>query len=156
MKKTLAKVGFAFALAVAAHSGSADEFEKQLKARQSLMQVYAFNIGILGAMAKGEMPYDSEVAQAAADNLYAAVSMKNPTMWPKGSDRATLGDKTRAKSEIWSTYPEITEKSQAMKDAASQMASVAAAGPDAVRANMKQLGDGCKDCHEPFRMPKDE
>jgi cytochrome c556 len=107
-------------------------------------------------MAKDEMPYDPEIAQAAADNLYAAVSMKNPTMWPKGSDRATLGDKTRAKSEIWSTYPEIADKSQTMQDAAAQMVGVAGTGPDAVRSNMKQLGDGCKDCHEQFRVPKDE
>ena len=43
-----------------------------------------------------------------------------------------------------------------MQDAAAQMASVAGTDLDAVRANMKQLGDGCKGCHEPFRVPKDE
>lgn len=156
MKRVLPSVGLTLALVVAAHSGSANDFDKELKARQSLMQVYTYNIGILGAMAKGEMPYDPEIAQVAADNLYAAVSMKNPTMWPKGSDRATLGEKTRAKSEIWSTYPEVADKGQAMQDAAAQMASVAGAGLDGVRANMKQLGDGCTGCHEPFRVPKDQ
>ncbi len=156
MKRVLSSLGLAVSLVIAAHSGFANDFEKEVKARQSLMQVYGFNIGILGAMAKGEMPYDPEIAQAAADNLNAAVSMKNPTMWPKGSDRATLGEKTRAKADIWSTYPEVAEKGQEMRDAAAKMASVAGTDLDALRPNMKQLGDGCKGCHEPFRVPKDE
>ena len=32
------------------------------------------------------MPYDPEIAKAAANNLFVATSMKNPTMWPEGSD----------------------------------------------------------------------
>ena len=75
MKRVLSSLGLALGLVIAAHSGLANDFEKEVKARQSLMQVYGFNIGILGAMAKSEMPYDPEIAQAAADNLNAAVSM---------------------------------------------------------------------------------
>ncbi len=154
MKRALAAMGLALTLAGAAQPGLADDFDKELKARKSLMQVYAFNIGILGAMAKGEMPYDAEIAEAAASNLHAAVSMRNPTMWPEGSDADALGDKTRAKPEMWSTYPKVAEKSKAMKEAAAKMASMAGDGLDAVRANMKSLGEGCKGCHEPFRVPK--
>lgn len=156
MKRALASMGLALTLAAVAQSGLADDFDKELKARRSLMQIYSWNIGILGAMAKGEMPYDADVARAAADNLHAAVSMKNPTMWPKGSGRDALGDRTRAKPEIWSTYPKISEKSKGMVEAASKMASVAGDGLDAVKANMKQLGEGCKGCHEPFRAPKEQ
>lgn len=156
MKRALPQAVIALALGIAAQPALAGEYDKVLKARKSLMQVYSFNIGILGDMAKGKTPYDPEVAQAAANNLHAAVSMKNPTMWPKGSGNDSLGDKTRAKPEIWSTYPKISEKSKGMVDAAAQMASVAGNGVDAVKANMKQLGDGCKGCHEPFRAPKKE
>jgi cytochrome c556 len=53
-----------------------------------------------GAMAKGEIPYDADIARAAAANLHAALSMKNPTMWPKGSGNDALGRTTRAKPEI--------------------------------------------------------
>lgn len=154
MKRALASIGLALTFAVAAQPGFADEFDKELKARKALMQVQAFNIGILGAMAKGEMPYDAEIAKAAADNLYAAVSMKNPTMWPKGSGTDALGDKTRAKPDIWSTYPKISEKSKDMVEAAAKMANVAGNGIDAVKRSMKSLGEGCKGCHEPFRVPK--
>ena len=154
MKRVVTSLAVALALVVTAGPSIAEEFKKEVNARKSLMQVYAFNIGILGAMAKGKMPYDADVASAAADNLYAAVSMKNPTMWPKGSGNDALGKKTRAKPEIWTTYPKVSEKSKEMKDAAARMASVAGNGLDAVQANMKALGEGCKGCHKPFRAPK--
>ncbi len=152
--RPLAGIGLALTLAAAALAVSAGEFDKQVKARKSLMQVYAFNIGILGAMAKGKMPYDADIASAAADNLYAAVSMKNPLMWPKGSDNVSLGDMTRAKPENWTTYPKAAEKSKDMKAVAARMASVAGNGLDAVQSNMKALGEGCKGCHKEFRAPK--
>lgn len=155
MKKVLVSLGLACGLTVASQPVLAADIDKVLKARQALMQVQSWNIGILAAMAKGDMPYDAEIAQAAADNLLAAVSMKNPTMWPKGSDNGTLGDKTRAKPDIWTTYPKISEKGKDMQEAAAKMAAVAGNGLDAVKANMGQLGDGCKGCHKPFRAPKD-
>ena len=38
--------------------------------------------------------------------------------------------------------------------AAATMANVAGNGVDAVRRQMKSVGDACKGCHEPFRAPK--
>ena len=92
MKRTLVTCGLAAAIALGAAPSVAGEFDKAIKARKALMQVYAWNIGMLGAMAKGKMPYDADQAQAAANNLLAAVSMKNGPMWPKGSGTSqTLG-----------------------------------------------------------------
>ena len=55
-----------------ANSAIADEAaEGAIKARQSVMQLYAFNLGALGAMAKTAVPYDAEVANAHAGNLLA-------------------------------------------------------------------------------------
>lgn len=132
-------------------------FQKEIKARQSFMQVYSYNLGLLGAMAKGESPYDSKIAMGAANNLLAAAQMDNSTMWPAGSDASAdgLADKTRAKSEIWSTFPEISEKHKALTSALTEMVADAGNGLDAVRAKMGAVGDGCKGCHESFRVPKD-
>ena len=134
MIKVLATAGIVIALGVATQgSFAADEpFAKEVKARKAVMQVYSFNLGILGAMAKGKMPYDAKVAQNAADNLNAAVNMKNGAMWPKGSDNGALGDRTRAKPEAWSKYPEVAEKSKMLKEAAAMMAAAAGSGVDAL------------------------
>ena len=156
MFRPLAAIGLALTLAVTAQPVLAGEFDKQVKARKALMQVYAFNIGILGAMAKGQMPYDADIASAAAGNLLAAVSMKNPTMWPEGSSAADPGldGKTRAKPEIWTDYPKVAEKSKALVTAATKMADEANNGLDAIKANIGAVGKGCKGCHKPFRVPK--
>lgn len=159
------KKRFAIATAIALCATSitlvaADDFpfKKQIQARQSFMQVYAFNLGLLGAMAKGEADYDAKLAGAAANNLLAAAKMDNSAMWPAGSDAGADGlkDKTRAKTKIWSSFPEVGEKHQALTDALTTMAAEAGNGLDAVRANIGAVGDGCKGCHEPFRAPKNK
>ena len=76
------------------------------------MRLNGFNMGRLAAMAKGEADYDAETATQAAQNLLMLAKMKNGAMWPanSGNNVAALTDKTRALSEIWSTYPEIANK----------------------------------------------
>jgi len=152
MKRALLVAGLAAVFAAA--PVTAGEFDKQIKARKALMQVRAFHMGILGAMAKGTMAYDAELAQNVADNLLAASSMKETGMWPEGSGNDNPDNKTRAKPEIWSTYPKVAEKGKDMREAATKMAAVAGDGLDAVKANMGALGDGCKGCHKPFQAPK--
>jgi cytochrome c556 len=151
-------LGIVLALGAVPQAASADaHFEKAVKARQAFMRVYAFNIGLLGAMAKGDIPYDAKLADAAANNLLAASNMKNAAMWPKGSDADSgLGVETRAKPEIWDNFPKVREKHQNLTDALTKMAAVAGNGLDSVRANMKAVGGGCKGCHEDFRVPKDK
>jgi cytochrome c556 len=118
------------------------------------MQIYSFNLGTLGAMAKGKIPYDAKVAQNSADNLNAAVHMKNGAMWPKGSGTDALGSRTRAKPEAWSQYPKVAEQSKALKVAAAKMAAAAGNGLDGVKANMKDIGQSGKGCHKIARGPK--
>ena len=49
--------------------------EGAIKARKSVMQLYAHSLGILGAMAKGEAEYDAAQAAAAANNLKAVANL---------------------------------------------------------------------------------
>ncbi len=89
--KTIRNVAIV-AAAVATFAGTAiaaDPMEKAIKARQSQMQLYSWNLGQLGAMAKGAVPYDAALATSAANNLLAVVSLDSMTMWPQGSDSTT-------------------------------------------------------------------
>lgn len=154
---SIATVGVALVLGTVAQSGpvsAAEPFAKEIKARKAVMQLYSFNLGTLGAMAKGKMAYDAKKALAAAENLNAAANMKNGAMWPKGSDNAALGKRTRAKPEAWTKYPMVAEQGKALKAAAAKMASVAGNGLEAVRANMKAIGQSCGSCHKIARGPK--
>ena len=121
------------------------------------MHVYRFNLGMLGAMARGDAPYDAELASAAANNLLAASKMNNRAMWPAGSDMSAAGYEgiSFAKAGIWAADSEVGAKSQALTEALEAMAAVAGNGLDAVRGNMGAVGDGCKGCHELYRADRD-
>ena len=78
----LAAAGFV-AISVMPAAATADAIEDAIKARKSFMQVSAFNLSILGAMAKGERDYDAELARTLSKNLHALSLLNNGAMWPE-------------------------------------------------------------------------
>ncbi|MGB7181813.1 MAG: cytochrome c [Burkholderiaceae bacterium] len=124
-----------------------------IKARQGLMQIQGHSMGILGGMAKGNIPYDAKQASDAAYNLQLTSLVMQGAMWPKGSekDAAGLTEKTSAKPEIWSTYPKITEKNKAFKEAADELVKVAGNGLDALKGGLGPVGKSCKGCHDDYK-----
>lgn len=128
-----------------------DTFEGPIKARKAVMALYAWNLGQLAAMAKGEMNYNPEAAATAAENIRVLASMNNGAAWPQGSDSTALPGATRAKLEAWTTYPESAEINKSLANAAAKMAAVAADGLDGVQANIGAIGGACSACHKKFR-----
>ncbi|SEO29880.1 Cytochrome c556 [Salinihabitans flavidus] len=151
MKRIFATTALAVALSFGAGISTAQD--AAIEARQNLMQLQAFNLGQLGAMAKGEMPYDAEQAQVAADNLVALARLDQSAMWPEGSDSFAT-DKTRAKPAIWDNFSDLMEKDQALVEAAVAMQEIAGTDLDALRGRMEQVGKACGACHEDYREPK--
>ena len=145
-----------FAAGTVATSAVADgHLEKAVKARQSLMQVVAFNLGPLGAMAKGEMDYDAEIAAANAGNLHALAKLNGAAMWPAGSDNAALGeDKTRALPAAWAADSKVMDKHMAWIDATAKLVEVAGSGLDALRPAVAEVGKSCGGCHDDYRAEK--
>lgn len=151
--KAILTTATAAAVAVATLAGTASANEHAIKARQAMMQLYAFNLGQLGAMAKGEVDYNSDAAMAAASNLLAAATMNQSAMWPQGTDNESMPGKTAALPAIWTTFPKIAENGKALVDAATLMAAEAGNGLDAVRANIGAVGGACAACHKAYRAP---
>lgn len=130
----------------------ADEaMENMVKARQGYYQNVRHNAGILFGMAKGEMDYDAAAASTAANNLLALTKIDLGTYYVAGSSKEEMPGKTRALKKIWETYPAVSEKGKAFKEAVAAMAAVAGNGVDAIRANAGALGGSCKGCHDNFR-----
>lgn len=142
------------ALAILAGTASAGDFDNQIAARQSQMKLYAFNIGQLGAMAKGEMPYDAAVASGAADNLAKLSSLDASQMWPGGSDNGS-NPKSYAKPDIWSNFPDVMAKSKAMGEAVAAMQGAAGKDLESLRGAIGALGGSCQSCHKAYRVPKE-
>lgn len=126
-----------------------------IKARQAHMTLYAFNIGLLGGMAKGAIPYDADAASKAAANLDALAHTDQSRMWPPGSDSFELSeDITAAKPEIWSDGGKIMEKIKALDEATVSMAKAAGGGLDSLKAAIGPLGEACGSCHKAYRISK--
>lgn len=130
-----------------------EPFEKEIEARKAHMQVVKYNMGILGAMAKGKRDYDADLAKAVAENMYGAAVMNNMTMWPKGSDNSVEGleDLTKSKPEMWADDSTVGDKHMAWVKASEDM--VAAAGQDlgSLKKAMGPLGKSCKSCHKAYK-----
>jgi len=156
MKYFVKVVGLAAVLAIGATGVAyADgHLAKAVKARQAWMQILVFNLGNLGAMAKGDVAYDAAKATDFANNLVAATSMKNAAMWPAGSGNDKLGDKTRAKPEIWTSFPEVAKHLKNLSAASQELAKVAGNGVDDLKGGVGGVGKNCGACHKPFRAKK--
>lgn len=147
----------AAAIALGASSGSAfaqDKFDGAIKARKAIMTLYAFNLGQLGAMAKGEADYDAEKAQTAADNLKDLAAVNMSAAWPQGSDSTALPGKTRAKAEAWTNFQEGAKIHGDLIAASVKLADAAGSGVDGIRANIGAVGATCSACHKAFREPQ--
>ncbi len=125
-----------------------------VKARQSLMQLYKFNIAQLGGMAKGKIPYDAKVASVAANNLKTLATVDQAAMWPAGTDSDAMFGDTRALPAIWATYPEVEQKADALIKATEAMAAAAGTDLESLRGAMGGLGGACGGCHKKFRAPE--
>lgn len=150
----LGLAGFAV-VATAAPTIAADPgVEKAIKSRKAEMALYSWNLGRLGAMAKGKVPYDAKVAAAAANNLLLVSKHDSNGLWPQGSDSTAMPGKTRAKAEAWTTYPEVANKHKDLVEAATKLSAVAGNGLDALKGAIGPVGKSCGACHKPFREPK--
>ena len=128
------------------------EFDRPIKARKAVMQLYAHYLGGLSAMAKGEAEYDAERAGAMAASLQAVASVDQSAMWPQGSDNAALGDATTALPAIWETYPAIVDKAQGLNTAVEALVAAASTDLASLQGAMGGVGGACGACHKEFRQ----
>jgi cytochrome c556 len=145
----------ALALAATLSLGTAqaqDPFANEIGARQSQFRLLAFNVGPLVGMAQGNIPYDAEAAQAAADNLVRIASLDQSLMWPEGSDNMAV-DGTRALPAIWENLEDFATKLEGLRSGVAAMQVAAGQDLDALRGALGGVGGACSACHENYREP---
>ncbi len=125
-------------------------FSREIAARRAPMTVMAFNLGILGGMAKGQVEYNVESASVAADNILAAASINQANAWPEDSD-SEFAEGTKALPAIWENPDGFADKQDALIKAAMALEASAGTDLDSLRAALGGVGKACGDCHETFR-----
>jgi len=150
MSGTRLRIWSAIAVAVVVTiSAAATTSTEAIKQRQEAMEGVRDGMMTLGAIAKKEQPFDAEVVRASAakiaDHLAQAAEL-----FPAGSDKGEV--QTWAKPEIWTDRGHFDEFLESTRQAAVDLQSVTKA--DAFPPALGKLGNGCKSCHDTYRLPK--
>lgn len=129
---------------------AAQDVKNAVKARQGSMQVLALNLGILGGMAKGAIPYDADAASSAAADLAAIGSLNPATYWVEGSDTESF-DGSRANASAWADGSDFLATMDQLGTATAALADAAGNGEDALKAAFGPVGQACGTCHKAHR-----
>jgi cytochrome c556 len=148
----------AAALAVAGQAVFAQEaedpFADTVEMRHGLMLQMATDLGKLGGMAKGEMPYDAAIASRSAANIAAVASVLSMDQFPEGSAYEAAAD-SYALPAIWATPDDFLTKIADLNTAAAALTLAAGTDLDGVKAGMGQIGAACSACHKAYRQPEE-
>ena len=131
-------------------SAAAMTSTEAIKERQKAMGGVGEGMGALAAIAKQEQPFDAEVVQASAAKIAGHLE-ESVAFFPEGSDTGEV--ETWAKPEIWSDRSSFDEIMTRTHQAAVELQSVTEVS--AFRPALGKLGNGCKSCHDLYRIPKD-
>ena len=118
--------------------------------RQHIMKMVGGNMKMLGAMAKGEAPYDARVAEAAFRGIRAG-AIGFAAQFPPGSEK---GHDTTARDTIWSDRVGFEEKVVGLIRASGKAMRAKPATLDEFRPLLGEVGGACKACHEGYRVKK--
>lgn len=134
---------------VAAFSVAAMTATEAIQQRQKEMEGVRDGMKTLGTIAKGAQPFDAEVVKTAAATIAAHLEQA-AGLFPEGSDQGDV--QTWAKPEIWSDRAPFDELFASSRQAATALQGVTEA--EAFPAALGALGNGCKSCHDLYRLPK--
>ncbi|MCL6706401.1 cytochrome c [Pseudomonas sp. R2.Fl] len=144
------KLVFAAATALCLGIGAAIAADEPQVVRQEMMKRVGGAMGAIGAIAKGEKPFDAEVIRASLETM-AEVGKTFPDQFPAGSE---VGMDSEAAPAIWERPDEFKAKAAALVTAAEGQLAQLPADQAGVGAVMKAVGGTCGACHETFRLKK--
>ncbi len=148
----VATAGVVVSTSVAADVTQASS-EKHAKAatqyRQAVFQLVRSNMGPLGGMAKGALPFDESVMETNAVRLEQLADMMGDYL---SVDTRKFDVETGAKDKIWDNFSDVETKVMALKTAAQGLQAAVKAGDEsAYRGAIGKIGASCKSCHDDYK-----
>lgn len=128
----------------------AEQAQKATETRQSVLKVVGWNVGPLGAMARGVVPYDAALVARNAQRIAWMASMIPDAF---RADTRAHDVTTEALPVIWENYDRFEELAGNVRASAERLAEVAASGDEAAaKQAISALIDNCRACHDDFRV----
>ena len=119
--------------------------------RHELMEGVGDAAKPVGAMLKGEAPFDAALVMKALETFDDAAP-KVKSLFPEGSE---TGYDTLAKSTIWTDRSGFDANLKAFSDAVDAAIAAAPHDLDSLNAAAGPVFKECKSCHESYRLEKD-
>jgi cytochrome c556 len=117
--------------------------------RQAMFTLIRSNMGPLGGMAKGALPYDESVMMTNAVRLEQLADMMTDYL---SVDTRSFNVKTGAKDAIWKNFSDVEGKVLALKTAAQGLQTAVKSGDEtAYRGAIGKIGASCKSCHDDYK-----
>jgi cytochrome c556 len=137
-------VGIGFALDAAAQERKPED---QIKMRKGALTVMSWNFGVIGAMAKGQRPYD----QAEAVKRAEAVSFASHLPWEAFAPGTDTGD-TRALPAIWQQQDKFKAAQERLESETAKLVQAAKSGDvGQLKSQFGATAKACSACHDDFR-----
>ncbi len=136
------------AIAVATSALAQPKPEAFVKHRQSAFALMGWYFGPMGAVAKGEKPFNKdELVKATA--LVATMAKLPYDSFPVGTE--TVGN-TQALPTVWSNNAKFKELAAKLSTETETLAKLASAGDEAgFKQQFGVVGGTCKACHDDFK-----
>jgi cytochrome c556 len=128
---------------------SAKQAKDVTEYRQAILRLVKSNVGALGAMNKGAIPFNAETIQTNSLRLEQLSLMLGDYF---ATDTSGFDVDTAALDKIWGNQADFTDKINAFTAAAKNLNNVARAG-DATQFKpaIGQVFKSCKGCHDNYK-----
>jgi cytochrome c556 len=147
-KKLLAAAATAlFGAALAGPALAQVKPETLVKQRQAAMTLQGKYLGPIGAMLKGNAPYNADIV---ARN---ATFLENLSRMPwDGFEASTKGEKSKAKPAVFDDAAKFKQAAEQLEEATAKLGAAARAKDEAgVKATFGPVAKACGGCHDNFR-----
>ena len=134
---------------------SADDLAEAVKERRHLMKdIVRPGAKLGGDMLKGIVPFDAGKAATAMHDI-SGVPDKYVTLFPKGTEHGAIAD-SEAAPKIWDDFDGFKALAQKLKDASLKAEAAAGDGEEAFKSAFGDMTKVCKDCHQTYRVKKQQ
>jgi cytochrome c556 len=116
--------------------------------REQMMKQIGGSVGALGAIAKGDKPYDAEVVKKSLTTISTNIKAF-PDQFPAGSDA-----NSEAAPAIWTNNADFRAKAAKLGSDADTLLASLPADQAGVQKAVQTLGADCGSCHQTYRLKK--